>query len=443
MAKIDILPEDGTTAGNPATGNYFIFLDSSNSDLLTVRNSVGSDTVLDLSTLSNRVIVQDSSDFGVIDSTKEYFIDGIIDMTGVTITVPAGGINIKGYDFNTSGLVCADSFYTMFDGATAGNVNIQNVYIEVSASASKIFDLTSNTGFEALEMINVNFINCNSIGQISDFRQYFESNTGRFGGTPNIDFSGTMNGIFVRTSIVRNLNPAFTGALFEEGNSLSITGRFLTDANIDLPASAAFCDFQSANFVNPSSFQIDRGLFSRNGVIDTMDANIVPNISNTDLKAFFKNNKGIKNTFEGAKLDLTTEAATVILGTGTFEDLNGTFTASGLTHFTAGAGSILQHDGDNPIEYKVSGYFVIEGLAGNELTLRIAIDANNDDAYETSIDFTRTVSNSVRGDDVAIFVIIANIELPQNGKFKLQISNNSAASNVTAELGSYLQIDAR
>ena len=44
MAKIDIKIEDGSALGNPDTGNYFVFFDSSNSDLLTTRDSLGVDT---------------------------------------------------------------------------------------------------------------------------------------------------------------------------------------------------------------------------------------------------------------------------------------------------------------------------------------------------------------------------------------------------------------
>ena len=66
--------------------------------------------------LDNRVIVTQASDFGGIDSTKEYFLDGIIDFTGtgVSIEIPSGGIYITGYNFDTSGLKCTDAAFTLF-----------------------------------------------------------------------------------------------------------------------------------------------------------------------------------------------------------------------------------------------------------------------------------------------------------------------------------------
>jgi len=45
MAKFDFAVEDGSALGNPALGRYFIFLDSNNSDRLTLRDSSGTDTV--------------------------------------------------------------------------------------------------------------------------------------------------------------------------------------------------------------------------------------------------------------------------------------------------------------------------------------------------------------------------------------------------------------
>lgn len=45
MALIEIGTADSTTLGNPSTGNYFLFLDSSNGNILTRRDSSGNDTI--------------------------------------------------------------------------------------------------------------------------------------------------------------------------------------------------------------------------------------------------------------------------------------------------------------------------------------------------------------------------------------------------------------
>jgi len=51
---------------------------------------------------------------GIIDSNKEYFLDGIIDLGTTQITVPPTGITIRGYSFDISGLISSEDNYTMF-----------------------------------------------------------------------------------------------------------------------------------------------------------------------------------------------------------------------------------------------------------------------------------------------------------------------------------------
>ena len=142
--------------------------------------------------LDNRVIVKQASDFGTIDSTKQYFIDGVVDMSSTTIVVPSGGIHINGYGLDTSKLISKDNSFVLFtDSSDSGNVLINNCTIEIRGSSSSVFALTSNTGFEAAEFNIVNFDNCTSLGYLDGFRQGLEAGTGRFGGTPELDLRGT------------------------------------------------------------------------------------------------------------------------------------------------------------------------------------------------------------------------------------------------------------
>ena len=111
-------------------GDEFVYLDSPSDDVprrISV-NNLGSSS---FGTLDGRIVVNQSNVAttlgGTIDSTKQYFIDGSIDMSGVTVTVPSTGIFIKGYNLDLSELTCADNNYVMFDGATAGNVFFQDL----------------------------------------------------------------------------------------------------------------------------------------------------------------------------------------------------------------------------------------------------------------------------------------------------------------------------
>ena len=75
-------------------------------------------SIQDSNALDGRIVVNQSNVAttlgGVIDSTKEYFIDGVIDMGTIQITVPATGLSLKGYNFEVSKLFSTEDNYTMF-----------------------------------------------------------------------------------------------------------------------------------------------------------------------------------------------------------------------------------------------------------------------------------------------------------------------------------------
>ena len=145
---------------------------------------------------------------GIIDSTKEYFIDGIIDMGSTSIEVPADGIYISGHNFDISGLTSSQDNYTLFTSPAGGSGNILfgDFFISVSGSGSKVYDIIGDTGFEAIEVNRINYNNCSSLGAIDSYRQGLETGTGRFGGTPEVELKGTwIGGYFIDTSIVRSL----------------------------------------------------------------------------------------------------------------------------------------------------------------------------------------------------------------------------------------------
>ena len=448
MAIIDLSTADGTTIGNPSPDNFYIFLDSNNSNLLTKRDSSGGDTVYSSGLmLENRVIVtqanKDTTLGGTIDSTKEYFIDGIIDMGATEITVPSGGINIKGYDFNVSGLTSSENSYTMFTGANAGDVLFSDFKIEVDGTSSKVLDLTNGSGFNAFEIARINFNNCTSLGELNGYRQGLETGTGRFGGTPNLILSGTWSGgYFTETSIIRGLTDGVY-SIYEEGTTFTMASRFRTNQNVDLPANASFIDFRNTNFLNPSTVQIHDAIVSRNGVFDSVDANIIPNLTKGDLASSFVGNKGIANTFEGGYTSITTEVQTTISTVGTFVDLAGTYTASSLEHFDAPDNGRLRHLGDTPVEYKVTFYGIIDSGANDEIELKIVVWDNSASVFVDYKSTIRVVNNLQGGRDVAFFNFVDTVILNTNDYVKIQVANTTSTSNVTAELDSEFIIEQR
>lgn len=401
--------------------------------------------------LANQIIVnqanKDTTLGGVIDSTKEYFLDGIIDMGTTQITVPTTGLQLKGFSFDISGLTSSEDNYTMFISESAiigsGNLLGADYYISVTGAGSKVYELYDATGFNAFEFSRINYIDCTSLGDLYDYRQGLETGTGRFGGSPSLTLHGLWRGGYrITTSIVRSLAGTMTEPLFKEGTLFQMNSRFLTDINVDLPTLAPFCDFTTANFPNPSTIQIKGAILSRDGVFNANDANIFPNLNASDLPCDWDNNIGIFNTFVGGVLNNETELVTNIITQGTAEDLNGTFSTADLQHFDSPANGRLRHIGVNPREFTVNWDFVIDGNANDELELfLIKIDGQANVTVEYSQ--IRVINHFQGNRDVAYFNGQTSIILNQNDFVLWQVANLTDTSDCTLELDSTWSVKER
>lgn len=396
--------------------------------------------------LNGRVVVTQASDLaGTLLSTVEYFIDGIVDMGSQSITIPSGGLNLSGYNFDVSQLISTASSYTMFVSPVGGSGNLlgKDYGIDVSGSGSQVYDITADTGFEAFEFARINYNNCSSLGTINGYRQGLETGTGRFGGKPELTLAGTwLGGYFIDTSIVRSLDDgAYT--LFKAGSGFTMSSRFRSNQNIDLPASASFLDFAASNFVNPSTVQLEGCIVTRAGVSDASDTNLTPNIAASALVCDWMGNNGLSNTFVGGELTITVEVLTTIGSAGVFVDLLGIYTPDDLQHFDEPANGQLRHLGTSPREYKVSGQIVIDGGSNDVSALKVVIFRSATTSFEDGKTITRVINNLQGGRDVAYFVLNDNIILNQNDYVKIQVANITDTTDVTAELDSFFIVEAR
>lgn len=445
-ALIDMGTAAASVLSTPEPGTFFLFFDSENSNKLTRRNSAGNDFVLEGLAATNRIIISRASDFeGVIDPTKEYFIDGIIDMTGVSLEIPEGGAYFTGFNFDLSGFTCSDDSYTMFTSPAGGSGNIlmKDLLFQVDGTGSKIFELTSVSGFEAIEITRVNFNSCTSIGDITNYRQWFEDGTGRFGGSPSLTFSEAMDGIVFKSTIVRSLDDTWNGALFQEGADLSISGRFFSDANIDLGTNSSFVDFLPSVFLTSSAFQLKDCFITRDGVKDPSDTNILPNIDASDLIAVFRKNQGTENTFIGARQNLDTEIITIIAVAGTFTPIMGTWATEDLQHFDSPFNGQLRNLGDTPFQFKVFAFFEVAGGSNDEVSIRFRRFNDSDSTTDTVFEQSFTVENNVGGNDVGQIVMRFTVSLFENDYLFPEITNNTNTTNVTVQDTSYIIIEER
>lgn len=401
--------------------------------------------------LQSTILVTQASDLaGTLDSTKVYYIDGVIDMGSQTIEVPANGLSIIGSTFDISQLTSSENTYDMFTSPVggSGNLVLKDVGITTSGTSSSVFALTDATGSSAIEIKIVNFNNCTSLGYFDGYRQGLESGTGRFGGTPELEFRNTwIGGYRTDTTIARGMSN-FT-SLFKAGTGFSYAGRVILGMNCDLPVTGAFCDFSASNIDNDESLQLSDCRMTRAGALDASDTTIYPNIDHTNVKCLWSDNAGLPVTTKYIKANITTETATTIsASTGvspfvqTYYPLAGTFTVETSSHLDMPSNGEFRLQSGNGT-YQIAGDFVIDGPTSDEVNLRVTKSTDGGSTWPTEITVVRREVNAFVGSrDVAFFPINFITTLKEDDRIRIEVSNESTTGNLTAELDSYFIVTA-
>ena len=377
-----------------------------------------------------------------IDSSKEYFIDEVINIGSEYITVPPSGIYVRGYSFDTSIIKStADDNYIFRSESEvigSGNVIFTDIGIEASGLNSKVFNLYDYNGFNAIELQRVNFNSCTSLGDLYNYRQYLESGTGRFGGTPELCFNGSFNGARITTSITRNIGNIT--ALFKTGTGLVFSGRFITDMNLDLNNTGAFFDFSESNFLNDESLVIEGALVSRNGNFDSSDDTIYPNINNSSVKSLWEGNTGLPSTSKYIKIKCDTEVTTTISAQNTYYPLEGIMIIERSSHFESPLNGQLRLLSGSAT-YNIVGNITIEGTQNRVVDIRVTKSVDGGVSFPNEINHVRRTINALSGvRDVAFIPVNFITELNKGDIVRLEIENTTDTSNLTQEVDSYLII---
>lgn len=413
-------------------------------DRLNVRNALyveGSPVRSD--GVNNIVTVTQASDLeGDLSSSVMYLVPGRVDMGSTSIVVPAGGLNIIGNNANVTGLISSEDSFTLFTSPAggSGNLFISNLAIEVTGSGSQVYDLTDVTGNNAVEVAQINYNNCSSLGELTDYRQGLEENTGRFGGAPELTLSGEWNGFRISLGIARGLEDIT--ALFRAGTDFTFDGRFITDINCDLPTNGALMDFAPSNVVTDEGLMFTGAFITRDGVVAPADTTIYPNIDQTSIKSDWSDNTGLPNTRKYIKGTCTTEVETVISDINTYTPLLGTITIDDSSHFDEPVnGQYRLLTGINDVN--VLGDITIDGTQGNVIDIRATKSTDDGSTFPDVINHTRRVINNLAGsDDVAFFSINFIVSMSKNDRIRLEIENTSSSANVTQVEDSYLIVQA-
>lgn len=377
-----------------------------------------------------------------LDSNKVYLIDGVIDLTGtdISLEVPEEGLSLAGYNFNVSKLICSDDDYSLITSPVSGSgdVIIQDLGFSITGTSSKVFDITDSDGTHAIEITGANFLNCTSLGSLTDYRQVLETGTGRIGGTPELELIGAMNGYRIDTSIAFAMSNL--SALFKAGTGLTFAGRFITDVNCSLPAIGAIADFSPANFSNDESMIVQGAYIARQGVINSEDTGIFPNIDETSVKSNWKSNTGIPNTKKYIKATSTAETVTTIPLINTYYPIQGTVTVDVDTHFQMSAnGEFELLTGTS--DYFVTGDLSIAGTGNDVVDIRVTKSTDGGLTYPIEVNHIRRVVNNLSGPrNVAFFPINFITNLSKGDRLRIEVENTTAARDITMEVDSYFII---
>ena len=388
-----------------------------------------------ISALGNAVYVSHPSQItGVIDSTKIYIIDGIIDVGSSTIDVPEGGMFILGLGFGVSKIKTTAAGTTLFtgSGAYSGDLFTYDVDIEVSGAGSSVFNLDNAGNFSAVECVNTNFTNCQSLGNLSNYRQGLWSNVALLFCVDGLTMTGTWAGGFRATTAII-IGPTFSGTIFKAGAGLVISGRFISDLNaLSIQSGAAFCDFAPANITNDAAF-----LITNVGVNNASTA--FPNMPVGSTKARFSRCSGAPNTYVGAQWAITTAAATTTVAA-TPVKLAGVTTYTDEQWFGNTTDNAFVYGGTEGISVSVQASLALSGTNGHKIN---TIIRKYDAALASYSDLATSGPQTMdAGNKVESVAIHGFGTLALNDRIEIWIENDSAGT-VTAELDGIVSVSER
>lgn len=370
---------------------------------------------------NNTVIVRSWQDLQDLQEDAIYYIDGIIDMKGNQMTLPSGSGKVQffGFSANIAGIIDSTDNYTMFNGG--GQLFVNGIKFTTSGANSKVFDVTGQDAFNAIEFINTNFEDCTSLGEINAYRQGLFENVAIFGSSDGLTLSGVWGGGFrVITTIVRTFDQSNTGGkVFQAGTGLQFSSRFASDANIQVNGTSVAYSFTESNFVNDQDFQLLGGEISGTGTY-------VEGITVASTKSLW-NSVGIDVTFPGAKMVVSSQATTTIPSSGTKVKIAGTFTYSNAIWFDTSIQNRMELLSTFSGSYRALGSLSL--TSGNNRQIAIWLRTfNNSDVLQYEKAFEITTNGVGRAENVSI---VDTIDLEEGYYVELWVSNETNSDNVT------------
>lgn len=383
----------------------------------------------------NEIPVRSASDLsGPIDSSKIYVIAGSINLGSGSIDVPEGGINVRGLDTDVSSLTSTGPIFTG-SGAYSGRVKL----LDLTLTSPAVFDVDGTGGPSVGSEITcsgVNFFACESLGEITGYRQGLWSNVGVINCDDGLTLSGAWSGGFASlTSIIIGMAG---GTLFKAGAALTFAGSFRSDMNaVLLDDTGTFCDFSPANILSD-------GGFSMEGVRVNPASNAFPNMPQSNTKARFQNCSGVENTYPGGEFIVTGNGVTTIADSDTLYQITATGVGSNLDWTQISNTNAIEYLSSQRISVSIDGSLSFSGGNNDQVGLQIRQWDDSADAYvNIGPEYTATLNGRLLGTRAENLAFKGTATLGQNDRIEIWIKNKSDDSDISTLAGGEFSVTER
>ena len=366
-----------------------------------------------------------------------YEIDGIINVTQ-SISVPSTGLTFKGYGNNFSTITTDVTGLTIFTGS--GNAFFNDLRLSCTGSGSTIFNMTSATGFEAVEFVNVNFENCEDIGILDGFRQGLLLNGFMLGVKEGLLFRGTWSGGFRIDASRFIFTETGSTYMFKGDTGQTFANRFVSNANTTVASGATAYDFTPTNFINDATFQLIEAQFNGSGIY------VNPAITASSIKSLWRDNVGIDDTFQGIVTNNTTTTTTTIALVTTYYELECVSNVIESAWFSSGSGTTFStiYDSTLPINISIEFFLSLTSSNNNQIEIEIRnYRTSLAGGYDSLGSFKLTTNGGAAGTRVESTSLKTFDRVELNDNIRVFVRNNTGANDVDLDSSSKFIITKR
>jgi hypothetical protein len=366
------------------------------------------------------VFVKDKMDFpaavsGVITlgDNINYFLVGTVDLLGDRLV---GGVNTVIIGGSSENCILKSTGLSASTALITSNWSLPLRNFSITHGTGVNLDGGANQASVALDWFGVNFLNCATVGTISNYSNFIMSDCALLS-SANMTFDGTLGTV------------GFINCLFS-GIAGQTTLNFPATLTITRRVRAIYSSFvafggATAIYVDPTAI-----IPTEAYVLDTINfsggATYTGGIDYTSNKAFFSNCKGIVNSSAIAQMSFHNNGTSTVLGAANnFVKVSGTTTPNAINQKFTHTNNRLTYSGGISRSFKIGAVCSVSANNGQIVSVRIAKNGVTLSDSESQA----TISANGRFENLKCQTII---EMTTNDFVELFVANN-ANTNITVQ----------